>query len=261
MKPPPDPRAKAYRSRLGLPTQSSTKKFFAARDIVPSVDLAYVKELSSRVESMVRLLNDEIHPSVKWSDMDGFCATYVHAPTSAILSRGLLASMNNQGRRPEEVFFSWLRGYTILEFFTPALAYILGTPMSRVTRIGDDDLTRPETFRRTARADLEIEVSGSKLRIEAQTGLQGVNDIKEHKVKEAQSLRSTSKIGTLCAHFDIYNGRAAIFSLHDFFPDESMWVTRPQMEGQRVTPIPPPYFGWEFCTPAPSWPSGWSTVK
>lgn len=250
-----------YRRRLGLTSQSEAKGFFAARDIEPDIDLGYVGKLSARVEAIVRKLNGEIHPSVQWSDMDDFCERFVKSPTSTIVSAGLLGSMNNQGRRPEQVFFSWLRGYSLLEFFTPALAQVFAAPLSSITRIGDDDLSKPETFRRTARADLELDLPSGRVRVEAQTGLQGVNDIKEHKVREAHAAWSDKRVGTVCAHFDVYNGRAALVSLHEVPEDGVEWVTRPQMEGQRVLALTSAQFRWSLRHPAPPWPSGWGTQK
>jgi hypothetical protein len=252
---------KEYRRRLGLTSQSEAKGFFAARDMEPDIDLGYVGRLSSRVEEIVRKLNGEIHPSARWVDMDDFCRRFVQVPTATIVSAGLLGSMNNQGRRPEQVFFSWLRGYSLLEFFTPALARVFGVPLSGITRIGDDDLSNPETFRRTARADLELALPSGRIRVEAQTGLQGVNDVKEHKVRESRAAWSENRVGTVCSHFDVYNGRAALVPLHEV-PDEGVaWVTRPQMEGQRVLAIDDGYFRWNLSQPPPSWPEGWVPAK
>lgn len=257
----PDKDHKEYRHRIGLGSQVVAKGFFAARDMEPSIDLAYVGRLSSRVEAIVRKLNGEIHSSASWSDMDNFCQRFVKSPTSTILSSGLLGSMNNQGRRPEQVFFSWLRGYSLLEFFTPALAQIFGVPLGSITRIGDDDLSNPETFRRTARADLELDLPSGRIRVEAQTGLQGVNDIKEHKVKEALSVWKARQVGTVCAHFDVYNGRTALVPLHEVPPNTSEWVTRPQMEGQRVLSIAASHFRWRLSQAPPPWPCGWEAGK
>lgn len=252
---------KEYRRRLGLTSQSEAKGFFAARDMEPDIDLGYVGKLSARVEEIVRKLNGEIHRSARWGDMDDFCLRFVKTPTATIVSVGLLGSMNNQGRRPEQVFFSWLRGYSLLEFFTPAMAQVFGVPLSGITRIGDDDLSNPETFRRTARADLELTLPSGRIRVEAQTGLQGVNDVKEHKVREARTAWLEKRVGTVCAHFDVYNGRAALVPLHEV-PDEGVaWVTRPQMEGQRVLAIADSYFRWNLCQPPPRWPEGWGSSE
>jgi hypothetical protein len=155
------------------------------------------------------------------------------------------------------VFFSWLRGFSILEFFTPALARIFATPLSGITRIGDDDFSNPETFRRTARADLELDLPTGRIRVEAQTGLQGVNDIKEHKVREAKAIWQSSGVGTVCSHFDVYNGRAALVAIHELREEEVSWVTRPQMEGQRVLAIGESSFRWKLRQPPLPWPSGW----
>lgn len=250
-----------YRRRLGLTSQESAKGFFAARDLPSEVDLAHVSLLASRVEEIVSKLNGEMHPSVRWEDMTAFCNQFVKTPASKIVSSGLINSMKNQGRRPEQVFFSWLRGYSLLEFFTPALAHIFGVQIKNITKIGDDDLSKPETFRRTARADLELDLSSVLTRVEVQTGLQGVNDIKSHKVKEAHSAWTRRGIATVCAHFDIYNGRAALVPLHEIPAKGPDWITRPQMEGQDVLPIAASHFRWDFNSPPPRWPSAWEEAQ
>jgi len=248
-----DPLGKDFRRRLGMTSQQEAKKFLGARDIIPEIDLNYVRCLTLRVEEIVRKVHEELHPSCRWADIDLFCADHVRAPAESIISSGLLRSMNNQGRRPEEVLFSWLRGYSLMEFFTPALAKVFGVPVSGIARIGDDDFSNPETFRRTARADLELELSGQCFRIEVQTGFQGVNDVKEHKVKEAHAAWESSSTGTICAHFDVYNGRAAFFELHCLPLEGDGWVTRQQMEGQKVLAIDEKYFIWSLASQPPTW--------
>jgi hypothetical protein len=244
-----------FRRRIGLPTQQLAKKFFGARDLEPEIDLRYVGVLTLRVSEIVRKVHASLHASCQWPDINEFCARFVQKPSSQIVSSGLLGSMNNQGRRPEEVLFSWLRGYALMELFTPALAQVFSVPVSGISRIGDDDFSNPETFRRTARADLGLMLGGKKFRVEVQTGFQGVNDIKEHKVKEARSAWEQSATGTICAHFDIYNGLAALVELHRLEIGGPGWVTRTQMEGQRVLAIAEEHFTWDLRLPPPAWPT------
>lgn len=54
------------------------------------------------------------------------------SPYEKIRPAGLLPRLNNQGRRPEEVLFSWLRGYAVSEFFTPVLARVFSVEIASI---------------------------------------------------------------------------------------------------------------------------------
>lgn len=56
-----------------------------------------------------------------------------------------------------------------------------------IKSIGSDDLENINSFKRSPTTDLELLLKdGNRLRIEVQSGFQGVNDIKQHKVIEAK---------------------------------------------------------------------------
>ena len=116
--------------------------------------------------------------------------------------------------------------------------------------IGDDDFTRTETFKRTPKADFALQ-KGKKViaRIEAQSGFQGINDVKQHKVLEAKRIMREEKIPTLVLHFDLYNGQMAAVELSSIDDDDVNWITRQQMEGQTVFNIPQEKFVWFFTEP------------
>lgn len=240
-----------YRKALGFQNQSQAKAFLSAKDINSGIDYNYIDNLNGRLIDIAKKINHTIHSDARHRNITHFCNTSILKPYKTIKKSQLLPRLNNQGRRPEDVLFSWLRGYAMAEYFTPAISKIFGVNIDSVTQIGDDDLQNIDTFRRTPKADLEITKNKSKVRIEVQSGFQGTNDVKEHKVREAKRLFQASKIGTVCIHFDVYNGQAAFIQIDNIDDSDVNWVTRQQMEGQSVFAIDQNFFKWRFLDPLP----------
>jgi hypothetical protein len=161
--------------------------------------------------------------------------------------------MNNQGRRSEEVYFSWMRGYTISNYFMKALSKMFSINLEDIQIIGEDDLGSIETFKRTPTADLQLELSGiGSIRLEMQSGFTGINDIKHHKVREAKRIYDEDGTLTLVIHFDIYNGQVAVVRLDNIDDDSVNWITRQQMEGQTVFNIDQNSFIWKLTEDPPT---------
>ena len=194
---------KEYRSNLGYAGQVKTKDFLAGKDIIPSIDHDYIIKLNNRIKDIITKINNVINQDAKRTSLTNFCKNFIDRPYSKIKKANIISKMNNQGRRPEEVLFSWLRGYVITEFFTPSISKIFNTEIDSITKIGDDDLNNIELFKRSPKADLEITKENHAMRIEIQSGFQGINDIKEHKVREAKKIKEVKKT-VLCAFILIY---------------------------------------------------------
>lgn len=241
-----------YRTALGFSNQASAKEYLSAKDITPKFDEKYASDLLERIKDLFRRVDDSIHESAKRNVDDAFFATQVDGPYNTIRNAGILPRLNNQGRRPEEVLFSWMRGFVSQEYFRTSIARVLQVEDTSVLSIGDDDLTNPQTFRRTPKADLQTIINSKACRIEVQSGFQGVNDIKEHKVREALRIRESNGIRTLCMHFDVYNGQVALVQLDTIAENDVNWVTRQQMEGQSVFAIDQNFFVWRLLEPPPS---------
>jgi hypothetical protein len=243
---------KSYREKLGFPSQSSAKEFLSAKDISPGIDFDYIDRLNARIDGILRAINEVIHSEARRENMDFFSKQHVFSPYETIRAAGLLPRLNNQGRRPEEVLFSWLRGYAVAEFFTPSISKIFSADIGSMVSIGEDDLKNIETFKRSPRADLEITRGGRKIRMEIQSGFQGINDIKEHKVREAKRVFDADQTRTVCVHFDLFNGQVAFVRLDAIRENDLNWITRQQMEGQSVFEIDQNYFKWRLLDPMPS---------
>ena len=145
-----------------------------------------------------------------------------------------------------------MRGYIISTYFLKALSHIFDTDLSDIQIIGDDDLLNIDAFKRTPTADLEISLHAlQKVRVEVQSGFQGINDIKQHKVLEAKRTAAEAYIPTVAIHFDLFNGQVAFVRLDTIEEDDVNWITRQQMEGQTVFNIDQNYFVWKLTETPP----------
>ncbi|MGI6484408.1 MAG: restriction endonuclease [Candidatus Dojkabacteria bacterium] len=236
-----------YRSELGFSSQDSAKSFLTGKDISPNIDWKYIEELNIRLKDILMKLNSVVDKSISQKNINAFIEEYISKPYLILKANNMIENLNNQGRRPEQVYFSWMRGYVISQYFLEALEEIFSVELDQIEFIGDDDLRNPETFKRTPKADLEVKtLYGGKIRLEIQSGFTGINDIKQHKVLEAKRIKKTKKKQTLAIHFDIYNGQVAFIPLDEIADDNVNWITRQQMEGQTVFNIDQNYFLWKL---------------
>ena len=236
-----------YRQQLGFSNQSDAKNFFGAKDIIPSIDFNYIKLLNLRLYSIIDKINSTVSQEIKIENLENFKQENIDRPFEIIKNNNILPILNNQGRRPEQVYFSWMRGFIISNYFLKALGLIFEVDVKNISLIGDDDLKNIETFKRTAKSDLEIKLNSEKrIRIELQSGFTGINDIKQHKVLEAKKIFRELAIHTIAIHFDLYNGQVAFIRLDKVEDGGAHWITRQQMEGQTVFNIDQNNFIWKI---------------
>ncbi|UXM84572.1 hypothetical protein [Methanococcus aeolicus] len=243
---------KEYRQKLGFTNQNNTKKFFAGKDVIPTVDFNYIDLLNDRLVQIIKKLNELVDDSIKIDDIDSFCKENITSVFEKLKEEGIIPKLNNQGRRPEQVYFSWMRGYLILNYFLEALSLIFDVDIGDIDLIGDDVISNIDTFKRTPKADLEVNLNDNqKIRLEIQSGFQGTNDIKQHKVIEAKKLYREENIHSLAIHFDLFNGQVAFVKLDEIEDNNINWITRQQMEGQTVFNIDQNYFKWKLTEKPP----------
>lgn len=242
---------KKYRTVLGFSNQADAKAFLAAKDVLPGVDLAYIEQLNARLDALLRKLLTLPVLAAQHSNAQAFCEQQLFAPYRTVLKAGLIPRLNNQGRRPEDVLFSWLRGYSVCALFMPVIARIFGVSESDIHLIGGDDLQDIENFKRTPTADLQVVREHQVFEVEFQSGFQGINDIKEHKVRQAQRRWQDEQVATVCIHADIFNGQLAFVRLDTITASDMNWVTRQQMEGQSVFAIDQNHFKWRLLDALP----------
>ena len=239
-----------YRQKLGFTNQTGVKNFFGAKDITPIVDLSYVKLLNDRLYEIIDKIESVVADEIKIHNLSAFKKEYIDSSFKIIQRNGILPILNNLGRRPEQVYFSWMRGYVVSNFFLKALGVIFEVDAEKIDLIGDDDLKTVETFKKTPRADLEIRLNGKKkIRVEMQSGFTGTNDIKQHKVLEAKRVFREEGISSLAIHIDFYNGQVAFVKLNEIEDGDVNWITRQQMEGQTVFNIDQNHFVWKITEP------------
>jgi len=238
---------KEYREKLGFSNQAEVKTFFGAKDIAPTVDYKYIKLLNDRLCEMIIKIDSSVSSEIRLDSMDIFCKENITEVFEKLKKHKVIQRLNNQGRRPEEVYFSWMRGFVISSYFLNALSQIFEVDIKDIDLIGDDDLVDIKTFKRTPKADLQVNLrNGEKIRIEVQSGFQGVNDIKQHKVLEARKIKREEGVSSLVVHFDLFNGQAAFVKTDEIDDDNVNWITRQQMEGQTVFNIDQNFFVWKL---------------
>lgn len=243
-----------YRTKLGFTNQNEAKAFFGAKDIKPTVDYEYIKLLNSRLYEIIYKINFLVVDEIKNNEIESFLEENITSVFEKLERSNILPRLNNQGRRPEEVYFSWMRGFVISNYFIKALSNIFEVSIDDIELIGDDDLKNIDAFRRTPKADLQVNLdSNEKIRVEVQSGFQGINDIKQHKVLEAKKIKREENISSLVIHFDLFNGQVAFVKIDEIADDSVNWITRQQMEGQTVFNIDQNYFLWKLTENPPKY--------
>jgi hypothetical protein len=242
---------KKYRLELGFSNQNDAKSFLAAKDIKPNIDYMYIALLNTRLIKILESLNKILVRDLENNNLNLFIQEHITRTYEILKDNDIISKLNNQGRRPEQVLFSWLRGFALVELFKPIFAKLFAIDVTLMTNIGDDDLKNIDTFKRTPTADLQIQKNGEIINIEVQAGFQGINDIKEHKVREAKKVFQNNDIKTICIHIDIFNGQVAFVRLDGIKDDDVNFVTRQQMEGQSVFSIDQNYFKWRLLDALP----------
>lgn len=241
-----------YRSQLGFSNQNDAKTFFAAKDVTPSVDYGFIALLNERLFEIIQKINTIVDDEIKEKNLSKFRKEKIEQVYTTLKNNQIISRLNNQGRRPEQVYFSWMRGFLISSYFIPALSQIFNVDIDQIAIIGDDDFNNIENFKRTPKADLQIILNnGQVIRVEVQSGFQGINDIKQHKVLEAQKLKNEEQIASIVVHFDLYNGQVAFVRIDEIEDENINWITRQQMEGQTVFNIDQNYFVWKLMEKPP----------
>jgi hypothetical protein len=243
--------SREYRKSLQFRNQSEAKIFFGGKDIGPDIDYDYINRLNDRLHEIIFKINSIVSEELVIKDLSSFCDQNIYRVFAILKNNGILSRLTNLGRRVESVYFSWMRGYIIVCYFQKALSLIFEVRLDEVILIGEDDLRDVETFNKSPKADLEILYEGNKLRIEVQSGFQGVNDIKRHKVLEAKKMKETENIPSIVIHFDLFNAQVAFVKIYDIDEDNVHWITRQQLEGQTVFNIDQNYFIWKLTDPPP----------
>ena len=210
--------------------------------------------LNNRLCEIVDRINGVVAEEIKFRNSGVFKQDRIFRAFSTMRKSGILPILTNQGRRPEQVYFNWMRGYVVQHFFLKALGLIFETNAANIKAIGDDELKNLDAFKRTPKADLEILLKGKeKLRVEMQSGFTGTNDIKQHKVLEAKRVFRDEGVHSLVIHFDLYNGQVAFVKLDEIKDGDVNWITRVHTDDGVLFNIDQNYFVWNLNTAPPNY--------
>jgi len=235
-----------YRTKLGYSNQAEFKNFLSGKDVIPGLDWQYIDKLNNRLEDVFIKINNVVDYSISQSNINTFIKETLYDSYNIIKNSSIIYRLNNQGRRPEQVYFNWMRGHLVSEYFKKALSIIFEINIDKIESIGKDDLNNLNIFSRQPTADLQIIHNNIIIRFEMQAGFQGINDIKEHKVREAKHILQEQNIFSYVIHFDLFNGQVAFINISEIEDSDLNWVTRQQMEGQTVFSIDQNYFIWKI---------------
>lgn len=234
--------SKKYRRDFGFTNAEKLKKYFKAKDVIV-VNWDRIELCNQRIKEIFMALNNVVHDSIKPDDITDIETTVDNA-YQILKDNDIIPRLNNHGRALEDVYYNWMRGYAVCEYFSKALSLVFDIPKEQIRSVGQDQLADIETFSKSPTADLEITLEDKTVRLEIQSGFTGINDIKGHKVKEAKKMFNNEHIYTYVVHFDLFNGCAAIVDISNVDDNSIHWERRAQFEDQIVFSIPHDAFRW-----------------
>ena len=88
---------KRYRKELGFTNQMDVKKFFAAKDITPTVDFNYIELLNERLMQIIIRINLLISKDISYKNIDDFCLHSIENVFKKLKNNNIIQKLNNQG--------------------------------------------------------------------------------------------------------------------------------------------------------------------
>ncbi len=240
-----------FRVKLGYTNAQKLKDHFTGKDIV-NINWNKIELYNSRIKDIFQELNSVVHESIGYENLTAFNLKIDNA-YKILRENTIIPRLNNNGRNPEDVYYNWIRGYAVCEFFSKALSIVFDVPQDSIKTVGNDKLTDIKTFSKSPTADLEIKLENKTIRLEVQSGFKGKNDIKRHKVNEAKRVLLSDGIYSYIVHFDLFNGTAAIVDISSLSDDNIHWVHRQEFEDQIVFSIPSESFKWAITDEPPNY--------
>lgn len=190
---------KEYRKAMGFTNKGKMKDFLSAKDIVvPNYPL--LEEYNTRLLEIFMLVNEQLSVPFK-DDIEKI----IHEDYAIMKQHGILQKLNNHGRSPESVYYTWRMGSLAEIVFAPFIADKL--KLNNLEKNGSDDLSNPETFKRTGDADLIDKVARVRIDVQCGTG-EGEATIKKHKFDHAAKTYDTTYIflaGLLTGDYALVN--------------------------------------------------------
>lgn len=168
--------SKEFRKNIGFTNKGKMKEWLGAKDLViPNYEL--LQQYNSRLSTIFNAINNQL--SVPFT---GNIDSIIINDFMVMKDHKILERLNNHGRSLESVYYSWRMGSLAEVIFTPFIADKLN--LNNIEKNGSDDLTNPETFKRTGDADLIDKVANIRIDVQCGTG-EGDATIKKHKFDHA----------------------------------------------------------------------------
>lgn len=239
-----------YRKLIGFKNQEELEKYFKLTDKI-FVNWEKIEFANKRLSEIFQKINNAVSKDIRKENMHLFCAK-IDTAYKIMKDNNIIQRLNNQGRNPDDVYYNWMRGYLVCEYFISPIAKLFDADQEDISIIGKDDLSKIETFTRAATADFELHNSkGETIRLEIQAGYTGKNDIKKSKIVEAEKQYKQKHIESYIIHFDLFNGYAAVINITKFskIPQKNFHKA---FENTDVINIPDEWFKWDLMKELPS---------
>ena len=176
---------KQFRKAMGFTNKGKMKEWLGAKDIViPNYSM--LEKYNSRLSTIFNAINNQL--SVPFT---GNIDQIIINDFMIMKDHNILERLNNHGRSLESVYYSWRMGSLAEIVFAPFIADKL--KLSNLEKNGSDDLSNPETFKRTGDADLIDKVARVRIDVQCGTG-EGDSTIKKHKFDHASKNDGTTYI-------------------------------------------------------------------
>lgn len=211
--------AKSYRKEFGFTNKGEFVKFLRAKDLIQP-NWSLIETRDERIISIFETIKKRLSIS---SDID--IGKTVSETRQTIRENNILYSLNNHGRAIEDVYYTWMQGYIAEQLFTPLIKRLLN--VDDIERNGGDDLSNPDSFKRTASADLKSEQGRFLVDVQAGFTENKGYDIKYHKVKEAISNKGWTSFVFFA---DCVNGQYHMQNLNNL--ENAEFTPNPRWEGQ-----------------------------
>lgn len=209
-------KSKKYRKDIGFTSKSKCFHFISAKDIL-LINWALIDLYNERLIDIGNRIQNQL---VIESNLDvrGFVLdSFQILRTNKIIEE----CFTNHGRANEDVYYSWMLGYLAETIFTPLIRHEL--KMDSVVRIGGDDLSNPETFKRVSVADLIDPVTKTSVDVQCGGG-EGKVTIKKSKVDYAVNSGYTGYAVTIGLGTGLY----AAINLNDL--EHAEFIPNPSWE-------------------------------
>ena len=87
--------------------------------------------MNKRLYNIVDKIDNIVASEIKIKDAAAFKKENIDRTFEIMKENDILPMLNNQGRRPEQVYFSWMRGYVVSNYFLKALGFIFGVTLQK----------------------------------------------------------------------------------------------------------------------------------